>query len=148
MNAKNEGKNELFSNIGGLLAVIAGIIIAFSVFYFSNASRISRQNENYIADLTSQRATMIRDLFDENIHYIESAAIVIETEFKNRGMDAAKLNCEEEAEIDPEAIELVRNVLVAYEDRFAFDYLRFIDTHGRDYTTEEKSIQAVVSERE
>ncbi len=145
---KKEHSNGLSRNLVGAIVLVLGIAAAFALFYSSNVRRITRQNENYIADIALQRADLIEDLFRENLAYIDSAAIVLETEFENQEIDAAKLNVPDESDIDATELAQVADILRIYEERFAFDYLRFIDLYGRDYTTGEKVIAANVSERE
>ena len=145
---KKEHSNGLSRNLVGAIVLVLGIAAAFALFYSSNVRRITRQNENYIADIAFQRADLIEDLFRENLAYIDSAAIVLETEFENQEIDAAKLNVPDESDIDATELAQVADILRIYEERFAFDYLRFIDLYGRDYTTGEKVIAANVSERE
>ena len=134
--------------IPGIIALILGVILAFAIFYTSNVRRITNQNGNYIADVASQRAALMDNLFGENLAYIESAAIVLETQFDIDGVRAELLNVESEGDVDAGEVDKVANVLRMYERRFAFDHLRFIDLYGRDYTTGEKVIAAVVSERD
>ena len=145
---KKEHSNGLSRNLVGAIVLVLGIAAAFALFYSSNVRRITRQNENYIADIAFQRADLIEDLFRESLAYIDSAAIVLETEFENQEIDAAKLNVPDESDIDATELAQVADILRIYEERFAFDYLRFIDLYGRDYTTGEKVIAANVSERE
>ena len=137
-----------FQNLAAIFVIILGISISFIYFYHSNVTRITHQNENYIADIAAQRTSLISDHFRENIAYIESSAIVLETAFLNEHVDTAKLNVAQESEIDAAEIEKVGNILRTYEDRFAFDHLRYIDMYGRDYTTGKKIIAALVAERE
>ena len=115
------------ANVIGILIVIFGTVAAFMLFYHSNVQRIGRQNENYIADTATHRAASLDNLFLESQDFIESTAVVIETEFKNRGIDPALLNVEEESEIPVSVLNEIRNILLIYEERFGFDYLRFID---------------------
>ena len=135
-------------NLIAALILICGVIISFVLFYHSNAERIQNQNETYIADIGNQRASLVSDLFSENISYIESSAIVLETAFRNYGIDAARLNVENDEDLDQTEVEKVSKILKTYEERFAFDYLRYIDLYGRDYTSGDKTIAAVVTERE
>ena len=135
-------------NIILVLIVVVGVVAAFALFYRSNVERITLQNETYVEDLTTQRAALIGDLFEENLRYIESAALAMETELASRGIDPHAFDVED-AESIPEAdVEAIADILRIYEQRFAFSYFRFIDLHGRDYTTGTTVIAAVVSERE
>ena len=135
-------------NIAGITTIIIGVITSFYIFYSSNISRIKKQNEKYVEDITIQRANLLKDIFDENIKYIESAALIFENEFKIVDFDYSKLDVEKDEDVPPETIKVISDLLKKYEKRFAFNYLRFIDKHGRDFTTATKSIQAVVSDRE
>lgn len=148
MNVKQSSSSERIRNALGMVLLIIGIIISFIVFYRSNFARITDQNENYISDIASQRASLISDLFEENEKYIESAAIATETEFRVYDVDTDNLNTEREEDISEKEINKVASILREYESRFAFDYFRFIDLRGRDYTTGDKVIAANVSERE
>ena len=143
----NQTNKSVIQNLVIILVLICGIILSFVFFRRSNVARIKRQNENYIADIATQRASLIDDLFDENLSYIESSAIVLETAFQNQAIDLSKLNVEQDEQIDPVEMEKLAETLKQYEDRFAFSYLRFIDLYGRDYTTGETVIAANVSER-
>ena len=135
-------------NIIGISIIFIGVITSFYIFYSSNISRIKKQNEKYVEDITIQRANLLKDIFDENIKYIESAALIFENEFKIADFDYSKLDVEKEEDVPPETIKVISDLLKKYEKRFAFNYLRFIDKQGRDFTTATKSIQAVVSDRE
>ena len=135
-------------NILGFLVAVIGIIVSFTLFYHSNVERIARQNQNYISDTAKNRASSLGTMFHESLEFLESISVIVETEFKNHGFDPSVLNVEREEDIPESALSLVRDVLAMYEERFDFDFLRFIDMHGRDYTTGERVIQAVVTERE
>ena len=63
---KKEHSNGLSRNLVGAIVLVLGIAAAFALFYSSNVRRITRQNENYIADIALQRADLIEDLFREN----------------------------------------------------------------------------------
>ncbi|MBQ6321798.1 MAG: response regulator [Lachnospiraceae bacterium] len=148
MNAAKKNTGHSVQNLIYVILLVCGVIISFVLFYRSNVTRIKHQNENHIADIATQRATLVGDLFAENLSYIGSTAIVLETAFQNRGIDAGALNVEIEDQIDPEDVDKIAQILRVYENRFAFDYLRYIDLYGRDYTTGEKVIAAIVTERE
>ena len=145
--AKKSDRNAIQNLICAVL-LICGVVLSFVYFYRSNVTRITHQNETYIADIATQRASLVGDLFAENLAYIESSAVVLETAFQNEEVDSAKLNVEMEEQIDPVEVEKVGRLLRACEERFAFNYFRFIDLHGRDYTTGETVIAANVAERE
>ncbi|MBR4164541.1 MAG: response regulator [Solobacterium sp.] len=147
MNNVKTGNRNSLANLISIVLLIAGIITSFVLFYHSNVKRIRHQNENYISDIAHQKAVLFKDLFEENLSYIESSAIVLETAFLNQDVDTSKLNVPDD-QIDQQEVEKVANILRTYEKRFAFNYLRFIDRYGRDYTTGEKVIAANVKERE
>jgi len=148
MTGKKKNAGTSMRNLAGVLLLVCGIFVSFVFFYHSNVTRITRQNESYIADIATQRASLIGDLFEENLSYIESSAIVLETAFQNEEVDVSRLNVENDNEVDGGEVAKVGRILRVYEKRFAFDYLRFIDLCGRDYTTGEKIIAANVAERE
>ena len=148
MTEKQTDSKKLIYNLIAIFILIVSIITAFVFFYYGNVKRITRQNENYIADVASQRSALINDLFEENLSYIESAAIVLETEFINEGLNADRLNVENDDDLPIEDVNKVADILRLYEKRLAFDYLRYIDLRGRDYTTGDKIIAAVVADRE
>lgn len=145
--AKKSDRNAIQNLICAVL-LICGVVLSFVYFYRSNVKRITHQNETYIADIATQRAALVNNLFAENLAYIESSAVVLETAFQNEAVDCAKLNVEAEEQIDPAEVEKVGRLLRVCEERFAFNYFRFIDLHGRDYTTGETVIAANVAERE
>lgn len=145
---RKSARTNYVQNIIAILIVICGIAASFVLFYQSNVNRITHQNESYVTDIARQRASLVNDLFNENLAYIKSASIVVETAFQDDGVDARKLNVSDESQIDPAEVDKVASILREYEKRFSFDYLRFIDLYGRDYTTGEKVIAAVVTERD
>lgn len=147
MNAKKKKDRIYIQNLICVILLICGIALSFVFFYRSNVTRISHQNENYIADIATQRTSLIGDMFKENIAYIESSALVLETAFQNYGVDTSKLNVKSDEDIDPSEVDKVGQILRDCENRFAFNYLRFIDLRGRDYTTGDKIIAANVAER-
>ncbi len=148
MNKTDAKKKSIFINTGIIAAIVLCVIVAFFVFYKSNVKRINRQNETYIEDITTQKASLIYDIFGENIQYIESAALVVETEFRNHGLEADKFDEENTDDLEQDTINIVSETLRTYENKFAFNYLRFIDLRGRSYTSGEQTIRATVSERE
>ncbi|MBE5996434.1 MAG: response regulator [Lachnospiraceae bacterium] len=147
MKKGKKGNRNSIQNLIVAFLLAVGVLSSFILFYHSNVTRITRQNENYIADVAIQKAVLIGDLFDENLAYIESSAIVLETAFYNSGVDVSRLNVTEEEQIDESEAEKVAQILREYEERLVFDHLRFIDLYGRDYTTGTKIIAANVSER-
>jgi len=148
MNATKKNNRNAAQNLICVFLLLCGIILSFVYFYRSNVTRITHQNETYIADIATQRSQLVSDLFEENLAYIESAATVLETAFQNDAVDSAKLNVEAEDQIDPAEVDKVGQILRINEERFVFNHLRFIDLRGRDYTTGEMVIAANVAERE
>ena len=57
-----------------IVAITIGVGVAFFIFYQSNENRITSQNETYLEDLASQRASLVDTLFVENLRYIEAAS--------------------------------------------------------------------------
>ena len=108
-------------NIAGISIIIIGVITSFYIFYSSNISRIKKQNEKYVEDITIQRANLLKDIFDENIKYIESAALIFENEFKIVDFDYSKLDVEKDEDVPPETIKVISDLLKKYEKRFAFN---------------------------
>ena len=141
-NARNSVQNMIVA-----LLLLCGVIFSFVHFYRSNVTRITDQDETYIADIAVQRSELVDDLFKENLEYIRASALWVETAFQNEGVDAGRLNAETEEMIDPAETEKVGRILRDSEDRFVFNHLRFIDLYGRDYTTGEKVIAANVADR-
>ena len=146
MQKEKDGNRE--QNILGILVAIVGIVVSFTLFYHSNVERIARQNQNYIADTAKNRAASLGTMFHESLDFLESIAVIVETEFTNHGFDPSVLDVESQEEIPESAISLIREVLSMYENRFDFDYLRFVDLHGRDFTSQDDGSQAMVSERD
>ncbi len=111
MNTNIEKRKSLLFTFILIISLTLGTIVAFFLFYKSNLHRISSQNENYIADIATQRAKLINDLFDENLSYIESSTIVIETELIKQELNPSALDFENENDIDANAISTISNVL-------------------------------------
>lgn len=147
-------KNHFISSPKSLLqmlvvvAITIGVGVAFFIFYQSNENRITTQNETYLEDLASQRASLVDTLFVENLRYIESAAKSFEADLVIDDVAVDKLNVPSDSKMDDEEIGKIATILKEYEDGFAFDYFRFIDLHGRDYTTGDETIAAIVTERD
>ena len=147
MNKDRRKPGIFISNIISVIIVIVGVTVAFVLFYRSNVTRITHQNENYVADLAMQHSSLINDIFNENLSYIESAAIVLETGFQDKDVHADRLDVDDGA-LPQEEINKISEILKTNEKRFAFNYLRFIDVRGRNYTTGETTVAAKVNERE
>ena len=148
MNKKTKKKSNFLNNLISILTIIILVGIAFSLFYISNSNRISNQNENYISDITTQRANLLHNLFSESMRYIESSAMVLETEFSKRSFDFSTLDNQDAENIDKDSLKTINEVLSIYENRFAFNYLRFIDMQGRYYTASDPNIHGIVTNRE
>ena len=141
-------RNNRHQNIIGILILALGIFIAFAVFYHSNVGRITAQNRNYIEDTATNRAASLGIFFEENLHHINTASIALEAEFLSRGFDASALNVESAENIPETASTQIYDILSLYQERFGFDYLRYVDRHGRYYSTRGIGVQADVSQRE
>ena len=148
MKKKAKKKSNFFNNFVSILIIVVLVGIAFLLFYFSNSSRIANQNENYISDITTQRANLLHNLFAESMRYIESSAMVLETEFSKRYFDFSTLDNPDVDSIDEESLKTINEVLSNYENRFAFNYLRFIDMQGRYYVASDTNIHGIVTNRE
>ena len=96
--------------------LIVGIIFSFFNFIHNNSVRIANQNEEYISDLTKQRAISIDTLISENLTYIKSTAYLY-----GKNLDSVWAN-----------VAVIRD----YEENSVFDRLRFIDASGDDYTSQ------------
>lgn len=118
-------KRQILISIVSLI-LIGGIIFAFGNFSVGNRNRIMSQNEEYLYELTSQRAVSIDSMMDENLHFIESTAYLYAESLSS-------------AEAD---ISLIKR----YEESTAFEMLRFIDKSGDNYTSE--GLAANLSDRE
>lgn len=94
----------------------AGILLAFVYFSHGNAARIESQNEEYLYELTIQRASSISSLIDNNITFIRSTAYLYGETMKDGEVDLGLLR--------------------QFEDNSAFEALRFVDSKGRDYTVD------------
>ena len=96
-----------------LVLCVAG---AFFGFIRDNSQRIAEQNKEYIDELTTQRGVSIDSLIAENESFIESIAYLY----------SASLDT-------PEAdVDIIKN----FEDNTVFDFVRFIDAEGDNYTSE------------
>lgn len=131
-----------------IVAITIGVGVAFFIFYQSNENRITSQNETYLEDLASQRASLVDTQFVENLRYIEAASKSFDSDLVNKGVAVEKLNVSDDSMLDEKEVKKIAAILKEYEDGFAFDYFRFIDLYGRDYTTGEETIAAVVKERD
>ncbi len=141
-------RNNRHQNIIGILILALGIFIAFVLFYHSNVDRIAAQNQNYIEDTATNRAASLNIFFEENLHHINTASIALEAEFLSRGFDASELNAESAEDVPETASTQIYDILSLYQERFGFDYLRYVDRYGRYYSPRGISVQADVSQRE
>ena len=135
-------------NIAGIIILALGIVIAFIVFYHSNVNRIAAQNQKYIEDTAANRAAALNSFFKENINHINTASIALESECLGRGFDVAALNTENKEDIPEAASAEIHDILSIYQERFGFDYLRYVDKYGRYYSTRKPGVQAEVTERD
>ncbi|MBR1845051.1 MAG: cache domain-containing protein, partial [Oscillospiraceae bacterium] len=97
------------------LLLIVGILAAFFGFIRNNSLRIAGQNEEYINELTTQRAISVDNLIAENLTFIHSTAYLYGKNLDSPFADVA--------------------VIRDYEENTIFDYLRFVDESGDDYTS-------------
>ena len=140
--------NNVRQNIVGLIILALGIVIAFAMFYHSNVNRIDSQNQNYIEDTATNRAVSLNNFFLEKLDHINTASIALESECLVRGFEISALNAENEEDIPESAAMEIYDILSVYQERFGFDYLRYVDQYGRYYSTRGIGVQADVSERE
>ena len=95
---------------GATLVLIIGILAAFLNFSIGNDKRIANQNEEYLSELTSQRAVSINSMMDESLHFIETTAYLYGESLTSKAAD----------------ISIIRR----YENSTSFEMLRFIDENG------------------
>lgn len=107
-----------------LLAI--GIVCAFAVFIKDNSDRIYSQNEEYLNELTTQRAISVDNLFSEDLSSIHTTAYLYGQNLTSKSPD----------------VPLLRD----YEENSVFNRLRFIDAQGDNYTS--KGLQANLADRE
>ena len=107
------------------IILLVGIVISFLTFLSANAERIASQDEEYLFELTEQRAVSVNNLVSENLSFIRSTAWLY-----GQSLDA------------PEAdVAIIRE----FEGNSGFDMLRFVDSHGDNYTSE--GLKANLSDR-
>jgi len=107
------------------IILLVGIVISFLTFLSANAERIADQDEEYLFELTEQRAVSVNNLISENLSFIRSTAWLY-----GQSLDA------------PEAdLAIIRE----FEGNSGFDMLRFVDSHGDNYTSE--GLKANLSDR-
>ena len=105
--------------------LLVGIVLSFWIFIQDNTQRIAAQNEEYIEELTIQRAISVDSLVSENLSFIQSIAYLYGKSLSSPQADVA----------------LIRN----YEDSSSFDMLRFVDKNGDNYTS--SGVKANLSDR-
>ena len=105
--------------------LLVGIVLSFWIFIQDNTQRIAAQNEEYIEELTIQRAISVDSLVSENLSFIQSIAYLYGKSLSSPQADVA----------------LIRN----YEDSSSFDMLRFVDKNGDNYTS--SGVRANLSDR-
>ena len=108
------------------LILLIGIIAALLNFIAENSARISLQNEEYISELTKQRAASVDAELAENMTFIRSIAYLYGNSLKSPWADIA--------------------VIADYERNACFDMLRFVDASGDDYTS--KGVQGNLADRD
>ena len=101
-----------------ILSCVLGIciLVAFAIFSQSNSARIKNQNAEYLYELTMQRAESIDSIFKDNTSFIRSTAYLYGETMKDSNVDL--------------------DTLREFEENSAFGALRFVDSRGRDYTSE------------
>jgi len=107
------------------LLVVALTILSFMSFIRGNSQRIERQNEEYIAELTAQRAISVNNLLEENESFIQATAYLYGTSLDSPDADV--------------------DAISSYEESSSFDHLRFVDASGDDYTSD--GMRANLSDR-
>ena len=145
---KRNNRTNTGQNIAGAIILAVGIVVAFIMFYHSNVKRIASQNQSYIADTAANRAAALNSFFTENINHINTASTALELECLGRGFDISVLNTENKEDVPETAAAEIHDILSIYQERFGFDYLRYVDKYGRYYSTRGIGIQADVTERE
>ncbi|MBR1560068.1 MAG: GGDEF domain-containing protein [Clostridia bacterium] len=108
------------------LLLIVGIIAALLNFISDNSARNARQNEEYITELTEQRASSMDTEFAENLTFIRSIAYLYGRSLKSPWADIA--------------------VIADYEKNTCFDMLRFVDATGDNYTS--KGVRSNLADRD
>ena len=107
-----------------LLAV--GIAIAVLQFMVDNRDRITTENEEYVTELTIQAAKNLDNLFAANLGFIRTTAYLYGESLTSPWADVS--------------------VIRSYEENSVFEYLRFVDASGDDYTS--RGVQADLSDRD
>lgn len=108
------------------LLLAAGVLSSLFNFLQGNSRRIASQNEEYLNELTAQRAISIDNLIDENLSFIQATAYLYGQSLTSPEADV--------------------NMIREYEENTVFDMLRFVDTLGDNYTS--AGLQANLADRE
>ena len=108
------------------ILLVVGIAAALLRFIVDNTQRIAKQNEEYLNELTTQRAISVDSLIAENLTFIRSTAYLYGRSLTSPWADVA--------------------VIRDYEENSAFDRLRFVDASGDDYTS--RGVMANLSDRD
>ena len=107
------------------VVLIAGIALVFREFIQDNTLRIARQNEEYLDELTVQRAVSVNSLIAENLTFIRSTAFLYGESLTSPSADIDEIR--------------------AFEENTAFDMLRFVDKNGDNHTS--SGVKANLSDR-
>lgn len=113
-------------NVVPALLLIVGIIAALLNFIDNNSARNAQQNEEYINELTEQRAASMDTEFAENLTFIRSIAYLYGKSLRSPWADIA--------------------VIADYEQNTCFDMLRFVDASGDNYTS--KGVRSNLADRD
>lgn len=105
-----------------IIILLFGSMLTFTYFSQQNESRVIEQNDNYIQEAAIQKARSLDDIFEDNLGAIRTAAFLY-----GSSMDSP----------DPDLQQLQE-----MEERLHFDWLRFIDRDGVNYTSSGKSVHA------
>ncbi len=110
------------SNKGIIITVVCtgmlflGIVISITLFIHSNHKKILLQNRVYLEETGKQKALLLKAGLEERIGWVQNAAALYGEFVKSENLD----------------IDLLRLL----EKNTAFDYLRFFNTVGIEYTTD------------
>lgn len=102
------------------------IVFAFGTFRSENRKGITKQNEEFISELTIQGVKSLDSLLAENLGFIRSTAYLYGESLTSPWADVA--------------------VIRDYEENSVFDRLSYIDASGDNYTS--RGVMAYLSERE
>ncbi|MBQ9328987.1 MAG: response regulator [Solobacterium sp.] len=108
------------------ILLFLAVLLSFRMFMVDNNQRISRQNEEYLSDLTEQRAESLENLIRENLSYISTTSYLY-----GLSLDSPEVDM---------------NLLREFEQSTGFERLRFVSKNGDDYTSE--GLAANLSDRD